>query len=332
GDIGDAQMTEITHCLRQISRQYDGIWRMIDQRRQERRKDDPAWPDHVFLPLEQAGAVLVEWHRKNNPIQLTPATITGPATALAGFAAWRIGQGVYRFDTDLYENLIDTPINGQLPCDLLARLPEWCVYVETPGLTTPATDNSLILIHGAWAFIDRVAADMTDILTIMLHTDTSGRPPITHIPLVGSLDASIEHVRDNWRSAVQRGNADAVPLKGYAGAARSLLPKILSLLLFLCSEEPDISDRQHPGEQPGIPKPKRTKLGYRLFAADKPRLWNVGDSIGQTLRDSHISVGTGRTVTPHLRRAHWHGFWVGPKTGERVFRVKWMSPMVIGGG
>lgn len=262
-------MTDITHYLRHISRQYDGIWRMVDQCRQNRRKDDPAWPGYVFLPLEQAGAVLSGWHRRNNPIQLTPATIVGPATVLAGFAAWRIGQGVYRFDDYLYTNLVNTPINGQLPCNLLVRLPEWCVYVETPGLATPAADNSPILIHGAWAFVDRDASGMTDILTIMLHTDTTGRPPITHIPLTGSIDDAIGCVLDNWRSAVQRGNADA---------ARALFPRILSLLLFLCSGEPDISDRQHPGEYPGIPKPKRTKLGYRLFAADKPRLWNVGDS------------------------------------------------------
>ena len=36
----------------------------------------------------------------------------------------------------------------------------------------------------------------------------------------------------------------------------------------------------------------------------------------------------GRKVSPHLRRAHWHGFWTGSKADPN-FKYKWLSLMVI---
>ena len=53
---------------------------------------------------------------------------------LGALAAWRPTQGIYRFDSSLYNAVIDTPLTGDLPCEILHRMPEWCVYVETPGL------------------------------------------------------------------------------------------------------------------------------------------------------------------------------------------------------
>ena len=329
----DGAMTEITYHLRQISRHYDGVWRMIDQRRQDRRADDPSWPAHVYLPLERGIQTIIDWHSVHLPGELNKASVLEMAHVLCGMAAWRITLGVYRYDADMYAHLIDTPVTGQLPGELLTRLPEWCIYIETPGLTTPAAGGGEVLVHGVWTWLDRRQRELDDVLTIMLHTDSPHVPPITHVYLVGSIEDAIETTLSHWRSAVALGNTETLPPKGYADAARQTLPKILSLLLYLCSDEPDIADRIHPGERPGHPRPKRTKLGWRLFAADKPRLWTVGESLGDSLRQSGIVAAetTRRTVAAHIRRAHWHGFWSGPKDGDRVFRVKWLPPMVVGG-
>jgi hypothetical protein len=53
----------------------------------------------------------------------------------------------------------------------------------------------------------------------------------------------------------------------------------------------------------------KTKQGWRLFQAQKPTLWNVGESIATKMR-SHATVALGsRQKSAHIRRAHWHGFW-----------------------
>lgn len=44
-------------------------------------------------------------------------------------ACWRMTQGIYRFDTTVYESLLSTKLDGELPVDVLLRLPEWCVYL-----------------------------------------------------------------------------------------------------------------------------------------------------------------------------------------------------------
>lgn len=43
-------------------------------------------------------------------------------------------QGVYRFDKTLYEAVCTTPVSGEIPTELLYRLPESAVYFETPEM------------------------------------------------------------------------------------------------------------------------------------------------------------------------------------------------------
>jgi hypothetical protein len=38
----------------------------------------------------------------------------------------------------------------------------------------------------------------------------------------------------------------------------------------------------------------------------------------------------GSGVAPHVRRAHWHVYWTGPRDGERVAKVRWLSPILVG--
>lgn len=64
-------------------------------------------------------------------------------------AAWRSTQGIYRFDADVYEAVVNTPVDSGFPLDALLHLPEWCVYIETPGLLFLGEK-----VHGAWIHVD----------------------------------------------------------------------------------------------------------------------------------------------------------------------------------
>ena len=119
---------------------------------------------------------------------------------------------------------------------------------------------------------------------------------------------------------------------------------LLSLLLYLCAEEPDISGHI-PGTYPQYPRPKKTKKGLKLFPPDKPCIWNVGQEQGKKLREaiekaSERDPGSGViTRKPHIRKAHWHGYWKGSRKPnpdmssekqERQFFYKWIPPLIIG--
>jgi hypothetical protein len=44
--------------------------------------------------------------------------------AIAALAGWRVAQGVYRFDPDLFDSVWDTPLDTRIPGEVLFRLPE----------------------------------------------------------------------------------------------------------------------------------------------------------------------------------------------------------------
>ena len=56
---------------------------------------------------------------------------------------WRYSRSVYRFDPDVYRELIDTSLSGDLPEEVLLRLPEWSVYVEMQEETVSGFFSSL---------------------------------------------------------------------------------------------------------------------------------------------------------------------------------------------
>jgi len=44
------------------------------------------------------------------------------------------------------------------------------------------------------------------------------------------------------------------------------------------------------------------------------------------VRDAQAAGGPGGTVRPHIRRAHWHGYWTGPREGTQTFVYHWLPP------
>ena len=114
---------------------HPGSWRALEDLRQRRAG---AWPTYVYAPLDVAGVALAAAHRAAGRALPSHAwEIIAPALDLAGLAAWRATQQVFRFDPDLYTALLETPIAGLIPGEHFRRLPAWGVYVETPGLCAP---------------------------------------------------------------------------------------------------------------------------------------------------------------------------------------------------
>lgn len=54
--------------------------------------------------------------------------------------------------------------------------------------------------------------------------------------------------------------------------------------------------------------------------------------MGAALRRAYHASETGQThggtVRPHIRRAHWHSFWVGSGDDKKI-NVKWLPPIAV---
>jgi len=123
--------------------------------------------------------------------------------------------------------------------------------------------------------------------------------------------------------------------------AAGLIRPMVSILLWLCSAEPEIV-----GLDPlrGL-RTKKTKQGERIMAANEPQVYEVAYRIGAALRlakdaAAHAAAGGSHaSPRPHIRRAHWHSYWTGPMASltkeqptERKLVLKWVAPIAVCAG
>jgi hypothetical protein len=304
-------------------------WRAVDNVRAAHAHE---WPRHTFLPLREAAHIAATAWRSNGQRPSAEA-IANEACALAGLAAWRVTQGIFRYDPTLAAALLDTPLTGELPVSALTHLPHWCAYVETPGRTMPLVHGGMTALHGFYAWINWVAAEGQ--IELMLGMDTD-RPyphlPVSVVPLVGTLEESIRAVQADWQDSYQAGLVHSVPSAPFTEGAHRLSP-LITLLLYLCAEEAEIGEGM---TRPKQPQPTKTKQGWRLFPANAPTMWDVGVRIGAALRraqehDTSAADTAGERSRPraHIRRAHWATYWTGPRSGQQTAVLRWLPPIPI---
>src|SRR5690606_32674005 len=78
----------------------------------------------------------------------------------------------------------------------------------------------------------------------------------------------------------------------------------------------------------------------RFFPPDQPTVWHTGFRIGTALRraenERNTSQGAAERRSPrsHIRRAHWHAFWTGPRNEpqKRKLVLHWLPPILVNVG
>lgn len=294
------------------------------------------WPQHVFCATDAVEPLAVRELEKGGVLKQflqlnTDEQITMFASGLM-WASWRMTQGIYRFDDAVYDAVVQTEQAHKIPADMLRRLPEWCVYVETPGLTCDFGTGDTQL-HGVWAcfalnynrellmiYADVDGSEFDDIMPPTIHIDTSEE----------TLEAGIKVVMS------ETGHSDPV----LAAKLQNWLLPVVNLLLYLCADR-EIMHKNKVAE-PANPQAKKTKKGWRLFPANTIKTWDVGVRIGAAIRQaqqaSAMGAETGRTVRPHVRNAHWRTVVSGkmkdatgqPIPAEKRKRdLRWMPPMAV---
>lgn len=294
--------------LEAVSRDYPGVWRAYDGILASRGRDVPDWPSWCFAPLAAAFAVVSGGEDIVDPRKVLDVGRVG------ALAAWRPTQGIYRFDPTLLEQLRATPISGDLPVEHLQRLPEWCVYVELPF------DD-----WGLFGFFAHLESDEDDRVELRIVVDLPSGLLSLPLHLVGSLPECIAAAQE---AALENGAPSAVASTRESLTSR--LAPLISVLLYLCSEDAEM--RPTRGRGPVRPAMKRSKDGEpRMPPAKALEVWETGYGLGALLRDAIArNEEGGGSVRPHVRRAHWHSYWRGEGRSERI--VKWLSPILVGGG
>lgn len=320
--------------LTHYARLYPSAWANAEHHRLNRARI-ATWPDWCFVPMASAAAV-VQGTASRAP-GLIPPEVRGYDTAVLGaLVPWRLGQGVYRFDPDLLAALWDTPLTGDIPGELLYRLPEYGLYVEAPA----GVMHGRRPVLGFFAHLEWDAGSHHAELRLLLDTGDAGRMVPLPLHLGGTLEEGFaEAVRQTTTFLGPREAPGLEMTEGeIQGSARLLAQTAapaVSCLLYLCSENAEYSGKARPT------RPTGKKTGR---PPQQAQVWEVGVRMGSALRraravaeseEAPVAEGVelggqaGRSVRPHLRRAHWHTFVSGPRTGPQQRTLRWLPPIPV---
>lgn len=304
--------------LNAIGSTYNNAWDQIDLFRRDRGVDLPNWPDWCFMPIAAWYSIV----SAKVSVNVLPLHYIHDVSKLAALGTWRYTQSIYRIDSELYSAISKTVLTGDLPCDVLYRMPEWCVYIETPG------DKWLNYeLFGFWAHLEWDANTKRHELRLLLDCDEALIPLVLHLgkwTITESVDRFISESKKQGRIA----GFDLPINSAHVQKLAETTYPIISLLLYICSNGVEYSDQSTPGN----PSPKKTKKGWKLFPAQKPRIWNLGKKTGDKIRQAKKEVHERKGPAPHIRRAHWHSFWKGPLDGNRELFVKFIPPIPVATG
>lgn len=326
--------------MTEYGRRYPHAWKQAAKLRAAKGSPQLGnWPNWCFLPMAGAAAIVCSVG------SLSPSQVPEVAP-LAALIDWRMTKGIYRFDRDVLQEIFKTPLDKDLPIELLFRAPEWCVYVEMPenGVLEGAPAASYERLRGFFAHLEwDVNAKHAELRFLLdyeqglaAHMVNLTRPTLEQC-LVDTFEEGIDIAGTSLSKLPDRALVD----EGSRAYAELLAP-LVSTYLYLCSTNPEIYAADGSDSLPGNPVPRRTKKHSReIFAAKGVGEWNVAWRFGAALRtarsrSSTVGTGTGTRKRPHIRKAHWHTYWTGPRaperSAERELVLRWIPPVAVNVG
>ncbi|MDR0587462.1 MAG: hypothetical protein LBG61_00580 [Burkholderiales bacterium] len=293
------------------------------------RKTDSA-PPNIFLPMSAWETIAGKYD-----LTIKNEVAVNHLCSMSTAQTWAYSKGIYRFDPTLLEELNKTSLKGEIPIALLNRLPEFCVYVALPeGFCLPPYNRRL---YGFFAILEFFNKERS-FLTILPLFDTHRLPnrmlPYRMLLSGNAIEDTLKEVSAGMLEVAQSEEDVKVAVSQY----EEELKFFINLVLYLCSDEPDIKG-YIADTPPPHPAAKKTKQGFQLFPAAKATEYTVGEKIGTLIRtykseeDQKQTTQEGKNRSsprPHIRTAHWTLYHVG--VGRRDTRVRWIPPLVIGAG
>ncbi len=315
--------------MNEVCGKYPNLNKFVNQVLQKKGEVCSPWPDIVFIP-PWFWAFLVTGKEEEYAPDFKNIRTTFEIYDIAVFGTWRYSQNIYRFDNSLFDNITSTELQGDIPISILRKIPEYCVYIET----------NCKLADWQQGFFAYFCGPSEEVMNFNFHAVTKefkGVPLFeVSIDTKMTLRQALYRLQQKADEGAENLGIDKSKIKNFVYNQEnfSLIQKMLSLTLYLCSDKPDIDNLREPGTSPHRPEPKKVKGGMKLFPAQKPTIWEVGRTIGQALRNAarqanEYQGGTHASPKAHIRRGHWHGYWTGPRTGKQEFTLKWLHPMLV---
>lgn len=287
---------------------------------------DLSWPDWCYLPMTASYTIVTNGADEIFAKRAITNYLMDDLQYMSAIIPWRVGKPVYRFDADFEEELMNCGSEKEkFPVELLFRMPYPGLFIEKPyGMKDVCEGLFFFLeydlrypnvvelrmhyvfkdgtISGMYFQYDRNNADIT------LYSEKRKAEALKDLAICGFP-----------RMRVKMANID-IMMDNYM--------RHLNYLLYLCSEEPDITRR--------TPMPRTKSKGVAAYS-DKIEVGNQTGAVlrtaRQTTRASNSAEpsagGSHGSKSPHMRRAHWHLYWT--EEGRKTPKLKWVQPIFVKG-
>lgn len=325
-------------AVKRIAMQYPGLFEEADQVIHD-FNEDYGWDKSVcYCNIGAAEGFLQAYHG------LSEQDAAGMGAYIASAISWRQSKMVYKFDEDLLEEILDNCDDIVVPSEILHKLPAPCIFIEIPfpgfrGIKNP----------GFFVFIESEFDTRNEELR-MVFVDDSGCLTNQYIVHIGhdltigeGIDATIRRSKQSM-SNMEIPDDIANRFLNYWETMRNAMIQAVHLVLYICAENADI---KRDSEHEKIRK-KPTKGNIKDRYAELER-FDVGKDLGPIIRKvkhnaashpeyvdtdyddedtaDHKPQNKKRT---HLRRAHYHHYWRGPKDHQELF-LRWINSTIVNG-
>lgn len=243
---------------------------------------------------------------------------------LAWVCKWVGCRQVYRIDPVTAEELCTQPMPGEIPSEALRRLPYPIIYVD--HAIDYVSDGEAVRFDGFLAQVVDNGAGQSLILALIGGGDRRLRIEV-------SLDEG-KTLNDAVGALELSSGSSGVTMDSFMPDELTVAA-MLNLLLFIISGDDVEVAYEPPSGKRGQKVGKRSCPDHVKIAGAR-----IGRAIGEARRaySANSTHDTGRTVAPHMRRAHWQHFWVGPRKGREDGKpgdelvVRWIPPIAVNGG
>lgn len=234
--------------------------------------------------------------------------------------AWSdAGKQVYDFDQDFANSILGEKWVDLLP-DCIANRPYDCFYMKLPcGKLNEGVVVSVVPTENILGFNPDFFPGVESGKGVYIGGDPASKDGARGRAVINTGE-EILCLCSFAISKTFKLMTDDTPLDRYPADL------VANGVAYLCSINADIVPSYKP--QSNV---RRNNAKRRSQAT-----WHeVGYQIGSELRAYNHSVSHGEnggySVRPHMRRAHWHHFWTGPRLGNRKLVLKWLAPTMVGG-
>lgn len=302
---------------------YENLNKAISNARTNNRPEDKS----IFVYNE-------DWRRieeKNNNgtvydevlSNISEIKTTFNSMVLCSLATWRYTKTVYNFNAEIQEQLLKSEFKGDLPVELLERLPEYCVCIKLAKPIELPLLGYLKEIDYLFISLNKIVGKKSLIITSYSSNECSWGN------LWVELNSKIKFFGDDKEKRIVKDIANKKDLERLERKHEQTIRQVLPYILYIISDKPDIQGINKEEHKAVNVQEIHKKGEVRLFPANKVTEWNVGNNIAEKIKQYYSSASNGGTVRPHIRRGHWHTYWVGSRTGKQEPVIHWLFPILV---